>query len=119
MPDHSYGALMARGGYDMLPFVTLEAEVMVGVVDGDPTIEPPLGDIPVEARIEYGQAAFGKFGFSPSKGMSVHARIGVASITGETAALGNTESGTSEGLAFGVGGEIAIEDSIGLRLNLT
>ena len=119
VPDHSYGVLMARGGYDVLPFVTLEAEVMVGVVDGDPTIESPLGDIPVETRIEYGLAAFGKFGFSPSEGMSVHARIGVASIAGETTALGDSESGTSEGLAFGVGGAIAITDSIGLRLDLT
>ena len=52
MPDHSYGVLMARGGYDLLPFVTLEAEAMAGVVDGDPAIESPLGDVPVETRIE-------------------------------------------------------------------
>ncbi len=55
---------MARGGHDLLPFVTLEAEVMAGVVDGDPMIEPPLGDIPVETRIEYGLAAFAVSCFS-------------------------------------------------------
>ena len=64
VPDHSYGVLMARGGYDVLPFVTLEAEAMVGVVDGDPTVESPLGDIPVKARIEYGLAAFAVSCFS-------------------------------------------------------
>ncbi|MCY4406592.1 MAG: porin family protein [Rhodospirillaceae bacterium] len=119
VPDHSYGVLMVRGGYDVLPFVTLEAEAMVGVADSDPTIETSLGDIPVEARIEYGLAAFGKFRFSPSGGVSIHARIGVSSITGETSAPGNSESGTSDGLAYGVGGEIEITDSIGLRLDLT
>ena len=119
VPDHSYGVLVARGGYDLLPFVTLEAEAMVGVVDGDPAIESPPGNVPVEARIEYSLAAFGKFRFSPTEGVSVHARIEVASITGETTALCNSESGTSEGLAFGVGGAIGITDSPGLRLDLT
>ena len=119
VPDQSYGVLMVRGGYDVLPFVTLEAEAMVGVVDSDPTIETSFDDIPVEARIKYGLAAFGKFWFSPSEGVSIHARIGVASITGETSALGNSETGTSDGLAYGVGGEIELTDSLGLRLDLT
>ncbi len=48
----------------MLPLVTLEAEVTVSVVDGDPMIEPHLGDIPVEARTEYGPAAFAVSCFS-------------------------------------------------------
>lgn len=117
--DHSYGMLVARGGYEVLPFLTLEAEAMVGVVDSDPTIESSLGDIPVDSRIKYGLAAFGKFWFSPSEGMSVHARIGVASITGKTSVLGNSETSTSDGLAFGVGGEVEITDSISLRLDLT
>ena len=44
--------------------VRLEAGYQYFFVDGDPMIEPPLGDIPVETRIEYGLAAFAVSCFS-------------------------------------------------------
>ena len=92
---------------------------MFGVVDDGFTAEMPAGNVPVETSIEYGLAAFGVFRFSPSEGVSVHARIGGYRISGETSAPGISETGTSDGLAYGVGGEIEITDSIGLRLDLT
>ena len=119
VPDLSQGVLMLRAGYDLTQFFTLEAEAFTGLYDDDGVVTIAGDAIPFETRIERGFAVYGKFWASPFEGGIVFARLGAGAITGKTSAFSETVTDTGDGLAYGVGGEIAITNSLCLRLDLT
>ncbi len=119
LPDVTLGVAVLRAGYEVEEHVMIEGEVMLGLSDGSGTISSPEGNIPFETGIEYGFAVFGKAWYPAFEGGIVHARLGAAAIRIKSSALGYSSAETSENLAYGVGGEIAISEDLCLRADLT
>ena len=119
LPDVSLGVAIMRAAYEVEEHVMIEGEVMLGLSEGSGTIRSPEGDIPFEIGIEYGFAIFGKAWYPAFEGGIVHARLGAAAIRIKSSVLGYSGAETSENLAYGVGGEIAINEDLCLRADLT
>ena len=68
-------------------------------------------------------AVYGKAFYSPLEGTSVHARLGVATVKTGTRVkhefIGDMSSETDESLAYGVGAEVSLTDTLCLRFDLT
>lgn len=119
LSDVSLAVAVLRAGYDVAKHVMIEGEAMMGLSDGSGAVNAPEGNIPFEIGLDYGFAVFGKVWYPAFEGGTVHARLGAAAIRIKSSVPGYSSAETSENLAYGVGGEIALREDLCLRADLT
>lgn len=105
------GALTARGTYFFTPHVGVEGEASIGVDDDT------IGGTKVE--LDNSLAAFGVVQMPVAERVDLFARAGVAQNKYKASNAGYSYSDTSEGLAYGAGAKVFLNEKFGLRADVT
>lgn len=112
--DVDLGAVTGRVGVNINPWFGVEGEASIGV--DDVSVTDSSGTYTVEMKHELGVFAVAR---APvGEGFSVFARAGYATSKFEASGPGFAGSGSSDGVAYGVGGEYDFGAN-GVRLDFT
>ncbi len=119
LQSHQYSVVGLRSGYDFIPYLGVEAEAGFGV--GSSTINVSGGglQIPVIAKTKFIVGGFAKVQYPVGDALFMHARVGGVHIKSEGSALGFSNSGTDQELAYGAGFEVRLTNILGFRADWT
>lgn len=113
--DFTAGALTGRVGHSFNENFALEGELNFGVVDDEVTV---LGT-KVDVGVDYAYGVFGVGKLPVAPGTDLFARVGYGSIEGEASVSGLTISDSEDGLAYGVGAQTMLTETVGVRGDYT
>ena len=107
------GALTARGTYFVTPHVGVEGEAAFGVDDDDLAGSGKF-------ELDNSVAAFGVAQMPVAQRVDLFARAGYANSRYKVSYPGvGSSKNSDDGLAYGVGGKVALTDRFGLRADVT
>lgn len=112
----NFNAIYLRGGFDVTEFFGVEAEGQIGVQDDEVNLG---GGLTADVGLNYGVAGFGKLQFPVSEQFSIFARAGYAWAEFDASAAGLTIQEDNDGLAYGVGAELAFSGPNAIRFDYT
>lgn len=107
----SPGGLTGRVGYNITPNFAVEGELGLGVVE-DSVVE--LG-VPLDITVDRALGAFAVGKLPVSDTFEVFARIGYGELKIEASTSGVSDSGTTDGVAGGIGAVWMLDKQLGLR----
>ncbi|ADM08423.1 putative outer membrane protein A [Parvularcula bermudensis HTCC2503] len=109
--DAEFGGVVARLGLNFGQFLALEGESVLGLDDE----EDVIAGREVVVSQEYSLAGFLRISYPISERLSVHARLGGATVALKAEAVGFEETENEEGFAYGIGASVAVLDPFYLR----
>jgi opacity protein-like surface antigen len=113
--DADLGAIALRGGVDFNQNFGAEIEGAFGINDEEFDIGGTTANL--ELKHSIGAFAVGKMPVSPM--VDLFGRVGYVNVELEASGAGTTVSDDDSALAFGVGGQFALDDKNGIRVGYT
>lgn len=117
LPEAKQSVMVLRACHDLPASFMVEA--MLGLGNSDAIVGTSPGPTGFETTIEHRVRFFGKLRIGQYRGVGVHSRIGVASVTSGGSHRNLAGSDTSDGMDCAVGGEFVRSHVPSLRLDAT